>query len=106
MAEFHEEFLRRDGIFALEMIKMNVGRFVTEHIMERLWTRYLELKKERKIMKNRFTDDLINGAASAATAGGVTPTGSDTPPKKCHPDMYPGAALKQRPSAPYQSVIH
>ena len=106
VAEFHEEFLRRDGIFALEMIKMNVGRFVTEHIMERLWTRYLELKKERKIMRTRIVDDLTTGSAS--TGGGSTPSGCETPPKKLPTpaEMYPGAALKQRPSAPYQSVIH
>lgn len=107
VAEFNEQFLRRDGIFALEMIKMNVGRFVTETILERLWNRYCELKRERKIMKKRLED--IVGCSSSSTSeatssaeGEITP-GSETPPKK---PLYDHAALKQRPSAPYNSVIH
>ena len=51
VAEFHEEFLRRDGVFVLELIKMNVGRFVTEHVLEKLWLRYVDIKREQKIIR-------------------------------------------------------
>ena len=58
-------------------------------------------------MRTRIVDDLTTGSASTS-GGGSTPSGCDTPPKKLPTpaDLYPGAALKQRPSAPYQSVIH
>merc|ERR1719334_31704 len=45
---FHREFLLKDGIFALELIKMNVGGFVCDAVLENLWHRYSELRRQRK----------------------------------------------------------
>lgn len=44
---FHKEFLLKDGIFALELIKMNVGGFVCDAVLECLWQRFVSLREER-----------------------------------------------------------
>jgi len=43
---FHREFLLKDGIFALELIKMNVGGFVCDAVLESLWQRFESLRRE------------------------------------------------------------
>merc|ERR1712228_846928 len=44
---FHREFLLKDGIFALELIKMNVGGFVCDAVLENLWQQFSSLRRQR-----------------------------------------------------------
>lgn len=61
---FAEEYLRRDGIFVLQMIEMNVGGIIVESIMEKLWDQYMEDKwsadadddSEKKLLGKDATD--------------------------------------------------
>jgi len=72
---FHKEFLLKDGIFALELIKMNVGGFVCDAVLENLWLRYSVQRGQR-------------GAAAAA----ATPDN----------DYQLPGNLKKRASAPFK----
>lgn len=45
---FHKEFLLEDGIFALQLIKMNVGGFVCDAVLESLWERFSSVRRERE----------------------------------------------------------
>lgn len=60
---FTEEYLRRDGIFVLQMIEMNVGGLVVETLMEKLWEQFVEEKDEA--MRERDSEgDSIDGKTS------------------------------------------
>lgn len=43
---FAEEYLRRDGLFCLTLIKMNVGRDVVENVLETMWNQFQDELEE------------------------------------------------------------
>jgi len=45
---FHKELLLKDGMFALKLIKMNVGGFVCDAVLESLWQRFSTSRRERE----------------------------------------------------------
>lgn len=60
---FTEEYLRRDGIFVLQMIEMNVGGLVVETLIEKLWEQFMEEKDEA--MRDRDSEgDSVDGKTS------------------------------------------
>lgn len=60
---FTEEYLRRDGIFVLQMVEMNVGGLVVETLMEKLWDQFTEEKDEA--MRDRDSEgDSVDGKSS------------------------------------------
>lgn len=71
---FAEEYLRRDGIFILQMIEMNVGGIIVETVIEKLWDQYLEDKwaaeapdddVEKKLLGKDTPDGSIKGNGMA-----------------------------------------
>jgi len=60
---FTEEYLRRDGIFVLQMIEMNVGGLVVETLIEKLWDQFTEEKDEA--LRDRDSEgDSVDGKTS------------------------------------------
>lgn len=60
---FTDEYLRRDGIFVLQMIEMNVGGLVVETIIEKLWDQFVEEKEEA--LRDRDSEgDSVDGKTS------------------------------------------
>jgi hypothetical protein len=43
---FAEEYLRRDGLFCLTLMKMNVGRDVVETVLEKMWNQFQDELQE------------------------------------------------------------
>ena len=59
---FTEEYLRRDGIFVLQMIEMNVGGLVVETLVGKLWDQFVEEKDEALRDRDGETDS-VDGKA-------------------------------------------
>ena len=55
---FTEEYLRRDGIFVLQMIEMNVGGLVVETLVGKLWDQFVEEKDEALRDRDGETDSV------------------------------------------------
>jgi len=53
---FTEEYLRRDGLFCLELMKMNVGRDVVESVLEIMWNQFQE-----ELHENANKDEVDSG---------------------------------------------
>jgi len=69
---FTEEYLRRDGIFVLQMVEMNVGGLVVETLMEKLWDQFTEEKDEA--MRDRDSEgDSVDGKSSLDGESGLYP---------------------------------
>lgn len=60
---FTEEYLRRDGIFVLQMIEMNVGGLVVETLIEKLWDQFVE-EKEEALHERDSEGDSVDGKTS------------------------------------------
>jgi len=69
---FTEEYLRRDGIFVLQMIEMNVGGLVVETLIEKLWDQFTEEKEEA--LRDRDSEgDSVDGKTSLDGESGLYP---------------------------------
>jgi len=81
---FTEEYLRRDGIFVLQMIEMNVGGLVVETLIEKLWDQFVEEKDEA--LRDRDSEgDSVDGKTSLDGESGLYPhlsNGEKKPLKK------------------------
>jgi len=64
VAMFSEEYLRRDGLFTLTMMKMNVGRDVVETIMEVMWNQFQAEKDAANREKHSSLDAVDGGLGS------------------------------------------
>lgn len=58
---FSEEYLRRDGLFCLMMMKMNVGRDVVENVLEVMWNQFQGELEEASLAKRM---DSVDGSAA------------------------------------------
>lgn len=59
---FTEEYLRRDGIFVLQMIEMNVGGLVVETLIEKLWDQFAD-EKDDALKEHDHEGDSVDGKA-------------------------------------------
>jgi len=54
-----DEFLRRDGVFLLQMMSMNVGGVIVEEVVEQLWQSFA--KEKEKCLKGSDETDAVPG---------------------------------------------
>lgn len=77
---FAEEYLRRDGIFVLQMIEMNVGGIIVEHVLEKLFDQYLADKWAAVYDEDGDDEKKLLGLDSLDGKG--TPKGNGVPNDK------------------------
>lgn len=66
---FSEEYLRRDGIFILQIVEMNVGNLTVETLLEALWNAYLDEKEAAQEEAVRKKEQLLDSVAGTPLTG-------------------------------------
>jgi len=69
LAKFAENYLRRDGLFVIRMIGLNVGDVAASEVLCGLWNNYTP---ERRMLAERISKRISSGSAKAHLNGSAS----------------------------------